>query len=167
MKPIVAMVVALALAGPVQAAECRLAAAEYTQQGSNWTLRFAPVPRTAAANQVAAFTLGLPNSGEMLEGAVHIPNGYGAAWGTLSLDCPEDAAEEDYEACVVWNDVIYASGAAGLGELPHSDADPAPQQILFPKLASTIWYSLRRDAEWTDEQVPSDVFDFAGCRTAP
>lgn len=166
MKAMTIAALLAAVAGTANAAECEMEKAVYGQPGSNWVLRFTPVPRDAAVNQVAAFTVELPNSGDTLVGAVHEPNGYGSSAG--SIDSPACSATEaeladDPELCELWRATVYALDGDVLGQLAKDDSTPAPAQILLPDFAQAVWYSLRREAEWVGEQSPGDAFVFTEC----
>ncbi|WP_417309476.1 hypothetical protein [Devosia sp.] len=155
-----------AAASTASAAECQMAKAVYGQAGSNWTLQFTPIPRDAAANQVAAFTVELPNSGDALVGAVHVPNGFGSSSGWIdepACTASADEVRDDPEVCALWHATVYALDGEVLGQLPQDDSVPAPAQILLPEFAEAVWYSLRRDAEWAGDQAPGDAFTFARC----
>lgn len=157
----VAALVAVATATS-EASECALRDASYDQEGSDWSLTFGAVPREAFANQVAAFTVTLPHSAETLAGAVHVPNGFGSSAGSIDEPDCEATATDDPEACTLWSETIYGYGPGGIAQLPQDDGLPAPQQVLLPDFAKSIWYSLRREAEWSDQE-PGDVFTLAHC----
>jgi len=150
-----------ALAQPAPGAACRFDRAVYAQPDSAWTLRFARVPRDAAANQSARFILHL-TSGIEMEGAVYWPNGYGAPIYLLDGPC---SALPGAEACTFLREgsaTPYILGESGIEPIPFAMEGPAPGQLLLPRLAVSLWYSQHRNAEFAAE--PGDVFTLAGCQ---
>lgn len=155
------LVVAMVPAGAA-AAECTIENARYKQAEGSWSLTFKPVPQMAAPNQTAAFIIELPNSGLTLEGAVHRPNGFGAALYSISGPCAEGSTER----CGFIESggaTIYASYADGLAMLDDQAGAAAPEQLLLPELGQSIWYSSYRSTEFESESDKDDVFTLVGC----
>lgn len=148
--------------GAAQAAECTISTARYKNDGLAWFLSFKPVPHFSAANQTAAFIIELPNSGVTLEGAVHRPNGFGSPLWSISGPCqPGDA-----ESCTfVEGDgtAIYGNYAAKVSWLDDTRGAIAPEQVILPRLAASLWYSVYRNNEFETEAGSSDVFSLTGC----
>jgi len=158
---------ALMLATPSLAADCPLTEAVYGQPGNDWTMRFTPVPRDGAANQIAAFSIAMPGAPETrFDGGIYIPNGFGQAFGVVSLAAETGNEAEDEpasEAGPFWEGVVYALVDGGIAELPHEPGQPAPQQVLLPQFASSIWYSMLRETAFADESGVLDTFVLQAC----
>lgn len=162
------LVAALALSAlsvaPATAAECTLYNARYKQPDAPWWITFTQVPQFAAANQTAAFYLELPNSGVTMQGGVHAPNGFGAPLWTIDGPCsPENTDRcgflEEYE-----NPAIYGIYDGAVRFLDIERGSAAPEQIILPQLAASLWYSQYRQSEWLDDELsPGDAFVLIGC----
>ncbi|MGB3337176.1 MAG: hypothetical protein WBA73_08365 [Devosia sp.] len=152
---------ALLLTGATQAAECTISNARYENDKAAWWLSFKPVPRSAMSNQTASFIIELPTSGEILEGSIHRPNGFGSPLWSISGPCQSDSTDTctfvegesnamygNYDGIVTWLD--DKRGAA------------APGQVILPRLAASLWYSMYRQDEF-DGTEGGDVFTLTGC----
>lgn len=155
----------------VPAAECTLSNARYKQPDAPWWLTFKRVPQFAAPNQVAAFYLELPNSDVTMEGSVHVPNGFGSPLWGIEGPCspPPEGGEgpKTVELCGFLEDYQYP---AMYGEydgvvrfLRYEEGAPAPEQVILPQLASSLWYSNYRGTEWMDGIEIGDAFMLEGC----
>ena len=165
LKLFVAGVAVAAMVAPAVALECPVEHAIYGQKGSEVSLHFAPVPQDGASNQIAAFEVFLPEIAARFIGAIHIPNGFGQPHGSVDQGCTGAEGEE----CEFWTGVVYASGADGIVEFPYDPDLPlenqmAPQQMLLPEFAVTVWYASFREAFSGDRNV-LDVFTLAACAT--
>ncbi|MBE7732526.1 hypothetical protein [Devosia faecipullorum] len=154
----------LLLGGSGLAEECTLHNARYKQPDAPWYLTFQRVPQIAAANQIAAFYLEMPNSGVTLNGAVHVPNGFGAPIWSISGVCGPGTSE-----ICAFPDEDRHSPIYGLydGKVRFLDSEPgsnAPEQLIVPDLAASIWYSQYRNDEWFDAVSPGDAFMLDGCK---
>jgi hypothetical protein len=164
MKRFAAIAVLGLWGGPALAIECPIQHAIYEQPGGQVTLRFSGLPRDGAANQIAAFTVKIDGVTARLDGAIHIPNGFGQPHGSVGLDCTGAEGEE----CGFWEGVMYALGPDGIIEYPY-DADlglaaqMAPQQLLLPEFAVEIWYSMLRGEAFAGERNVLDTFTLAAC----
>lgn len=161
---------ALLLAVPVQAADCTLTNARYKQPDAPWWLTFKRVPRFSAPNQVAAFYLELANSGVEMQGAVHVPNGFGSPLWSIEGPCsPPEFVEEGApdELCEFLDDTQYPAIYGeydGKVRFLDTGADAAvPEQIVLPNLAASLWYSNYRQTEWLDGIDVGDAFTLEGC----
>jgi len=169
------MAVALVLAMMEQAAadECPLTQSVYGQTGSAWSLRFMPVPRDGAANQIGAFEIIMPGAFEtVFDGAIYIPNGFGQPWGMVTLDeaksDAEDAETEEESSPAFWEGTVYALVDGSITEFPWDpdqprDAQAPPQQILLPQFASHVWYSMLRGDAFAGDNTVLDTFVLKGC----
>lgn len=145
-------------------AECTLENARYNQPDSGWTLQFNPVPVDSAPNQIAAFELDMPASRLTLVGGIFVPNGFGSPLYRVDGPCSQSSGatcgfvEDDAVA-------VYTNGSDGIEMLDVAEgrAGSAPQQILLPKLAAGMWYSMYRETEFADQLNPTDVFTLVGC----
>jgi len=163
MRPCLALVFVSLACGVSLAQECTLENARYGQPKSSWTLNFGPLPQAARANQIAAFALNLPNSDKVLEGAIHVPNGYGAAiWTALGSCGPGSKALCDWPSEEM-PPAVYGIYDGAAGFLQAEIGAQAPEQILLPQLVLNLWYSNYRETEWSDDSDPSDAFVLAGC----
>ncbi|SMQ72537.1 hypothetical protein SAMN06295905_2114 [Devosia lucknowensis] len=165
MRRHVVIVLALAVSTPAIAADCTLYNARYKQPDAPWWLTFTQVPQFAAANQTAAFYIELPNSGVRLEGGVSVPNGFGAPLWSISGPC---SAEADAETCTFLNETsmpsIYGIYDGKVTFLGIERGSVAPDQVILPELAASLWYSSYRQDEWdADDLSPGDAFELVGC----
>ena len=144
---------------PALALECPLSHAIYGQPGNAWVMRFHPLPVDAAANQIFALKLLMPDSEVMFDGGVWLPNGFGSALGSLGLDCADDFDTD----CRFWEGTVYALVDGGMSELPHEMEQMAPAQLLLPQFAQSVWYSNLRDAAFGDDRELVDVFNLKAC----
>lgn len=157
-----AIVLALMVSGAAQAAECTISTARYKNDDLAWFLSFKPVPKFSATNQTAAFIIELANSGITLEGAVHRPNGFGSPLWSISGPCEPGGTQ----ICTFVEDngtAIYGSYAAKVGWLDDTRGAIAPEQVILPRLAASLWYSAYRGDEFTTEGTSGDVFTLTGC----
>lgn len=162
MRPVIALVIAAALAGPAMAQDCTFENAAYTQEGSGWTVYFKPVPIDSAANQSSAFSLVL-RTGAKLEGAVYWPNGYSTPIYSLEGPC----GPQETKVCTFLDEdmpTVYVLSESGIEMMPESMDGPPPRQILLPRLASTLWYSFYREAEFGEWLDQGDVFTLKDCQ---
>jgi hypothetical protein len=163
MRSMMVMGLLLALAGPAAAIECPVSHALYQQADNGWSLRFMPVPRDGAANQIAAFEIVMPGAPQtVFDGGIYIPNGFGQPHGDVRLD-PEENSEEPF-----WEGVVYALVDGGIAEFPWDPDKPgeeamSPQQILLPQFGASIWYSALRQSAFEDDKVVLDTFTLATC----
>ena len=142
------------------AADCTLQSAIYRQTESKYELRFTPVPAEFAGGPFSnAFTL--DGGGVHLTGDVRWSSGASRPVAAVGLDCPADPSPEEFEVCNLYEDVPYALTGERLHHLPPESEAP-PDQILFPDLQGTLWYSKLRDIEGITD-MPWDVFQFAAC----
>ena len=160
----------LLLSGSAQAGECTLTNARYQQADAPWWLTFKRVPQFAAPNQVAAFYVELPNSGVELAGSVHSPNGFGSPLWSVEGPCtpPEYQAEGGAaEMCRFPDESQYAAIYGEYdGVVRFLDTGPgvaAPQQVILPGLAASLWYSSYRQTEWMEGIDIGDAFSLVGC----
>lgn len=169
LRLVTALVVALATG--TEAAECPRHETIYRQPGNDWVLKFVPVPRDAAANQISAFEVWSPGDPQLvMAGAIYTPNGFGRPLGVLTLPCGEerdDQAEEANWCEPFWEGPVYALVGEGIDVFPWDadlpqDRQAVPAQVLLPGFASNVWYSMLRQAAWSDDPL-GDVFTFARC----
>lgn len=155
------MLAVLLLTGAAQAAECTISNARYENDKAAWWLSFKPVPRSSPTNQTAAFIIELANSGVTLEGAVSRPNGFGSPLWSISGKCKADATD----ICTfVEGDstAAYGNYAGAVAWLDDTRGAKAPDQLILPRLAASLWYSMYRQDEFFDGQT-SDAFTLTGC----
>ena len=158
------LVFSLILAGTVSAAECTLTNARYTQPDAPWSLTFQRVPKYGAANQIAAFSLELPNSGVTLDGAVHGSNGFGSPLWSIEGRCAPEAQEICSFLMENQSPAIYGIYHDKVKFLDTERGSVAPEQIILPQLAVSLWYSNYRETEWFGDEVsPGDAFVLEGC----
>lgn len=166
MRALYALTLSLALCAPGFAAECTLYNARYKQPDAPWWLTFTQVPQFAAPNQTAAFYIELPNSGVTLTGGVSVPNGFGAPLWSISGPC---SSEEGAKTCTFLDDPtnpsIYGIYDGKVTFLSSERGSVAPDQVILPQLAVSLWYSSYRQDEWSDDGVvsPGDAFELVGC----
>jgi hypothetical protein len=102
-------------------------------------------------------------SGVEVDGGVYWPNGYGAP--VYVLDGPCSAEPDETERCGFLESggaTPYVLTEAGIERIPEAMDGAAPRQLLLPELASSIWYSAHRQAEFDVD--PGDVLTLSGCR---
>lgn len=152
----------LLLTGAAQAADCTITNARYEQENMAWWLSFKPVPRSSAVNQTAAFIIELPNSGVTLEGAVHRPNGFSSPLWSISGPCKVD----DTKTCTFVegdNTAMYGNYDGSVDWFDDTRGAKAPQQVILPRLAASLWYSMYREDEFMPDVKSSDAFTLTGC----
>lgn len=163
MRFVLAFAVSLAIGGVGFAAECTLYNARYKQPDAPWWLTFQRVPQFAAANQTASFYIEIPNSDLVLDGGVHTPNGFGAPLWTISGRCSPDSVEMCSFVEEAENPSIYGVYDGVVRFLDTERGSVAPDQLILPQLAVSLWYSQYRNSEWFDEVSPGDAFLLEGC----
>lgn len=163
MRSMMAVALILGMTAQAAAIECPITHALYGQEGSDWSLRFMPVPDDGAANQIAAFEITMPGAPEtVFDGGIYIPNGFGQPRGEIRLD-PEENSSEPF-----WAGVVYALIDGTIAEFPWDpeqarDAIVSPQQILLPQFASSVWYSMLRESAFADDRTVLDTFVLRTC----
>lgn len=164
------LAVLLLSATAAQAADCTLINARYKQPDAPWWITFKRVPQFAPANEMAAFYLELPNSGVEMNGGVAIPNGFGSPLWSIKGPCtPPEFAEEGaaVEMCGFLDDnqypAIYGEYDGKVRFLDTEAGAAAPEQIILPSLAVSLWYSNYRQTEWMDSVDIGDAFTLVGC----
>ena len=156
------MLAALLLTGAAHAGECTISNARYKHDQAAWWLSFKPVPQFAAINQTAAFIIEMPNSGVTLEGAVHQPNGFGSPLWSINGPCMADGVE----TCGFVegeHTAMYGNYGGAVDWLDDKRGAAAPQQVILPRLAVSLWYSLYREVEFEPDMDAGDVFTLTGC----
>lgn len=164
MKSLAATLLILLAAQPALAIECPIQHAIYDQPGRHVTLAFSGLPEDAAANQIAAFTIGIHDVTSKFEGAIYLPNGFGQPLGVVGQDCTGAEGED----CGFWSGNVYALGPDGIADYPYDadtplEAQMAPQQILLPEFASNVWYSSMRQVAFDGARNVLDAFTLATC----
>jgi hypothetical protein len=149
------------LTGSAQAAECTISNARYEHDQAAWWLSFKPVPKFSAPNQTAAFIIEMPNSDVVLEGAVHRPNGFGSPLWSISGPCSEDSAESC--SFVEGNPAAYGNYGGKVDWFDDTLGAKAPDQLILPQLAVSLWYSMYRGMEFVSDGNEGDVFSLTGC----
>jgi hypothetical protein len=147
--------------GCAQAADCTISNARYEHNEAAWYLSFKPVPKFVAPNQTAAFIIEIPNAGVTLEGAVHRPNGFGSPLWSIEGPC----SEESVESCrfVEGNPAAYGNYGGKVGWFDDAPGARAPDQLILPQLAVSLWYSSYRETEFQRDNNEGDVFTLVGC----
>lgn len=164
MRSTMAMALMLAMTGQAAAIECPITQALYGQEGSDWSLRFMPVPEDGAANQITAFTITMPGAPEtVFDGGIYIPNGFGRAYGVVMLD-----SEQDSNSPPFWEGPVYALVYGSIEEFPWDPDQPgdstvSPDQVLLPQFASNVWYSRLREAAFNHDNNVLDTFSLVTC----
>lgn len=154
----------VAMAAPAVAIECPITHALYGQEGSEWTMRFAPVSHDSPTNQIAAFRISMPGAPEtVFDGGIYIPNGFGQPLGVVN-----EAGKDDPDAEPFWEGVVYALVDGSIAEYPWDPDAPrdslmAPQQVLLPQFASHVWYSMLRQPAFADNRTVPDTFVLRTC----
>ena len=157
----IAVVAMLLLTGAAEGAECTIGNARYEHDQAAWYLSFKPVPRFVAPNQTVAFIIEMPNSNVTLEGAVHRPNGFGSPLWSIQGPCSEDSTESC--SFVEGNPAAYGNYGGKVDWLDDARGAKAPDQVILPDLARSLWYSMYRGAEFQTDGSEGDVFTLTGC----
>ena len=157
----IAVVAMLLLTGVAEGAECTIGNARYEHDQAAWYLSFKPVPRFVAPNQTVAFIIEMPNSNVTLEGAVHRPNGFGSPLWSIQGPCSEDSTESC--SFVEGNPAAYGNYGGKVDWLDDARGAKAPDQVILPDLARSLWYSMYRGAEFQTDGSEGDVFTLTGC----
>lgn len=155
------LLAALLMSGAAQASECTISNARYEHDQAAWYLSFKPVPKFVAPNQTVAFIIEMPNSGVVLEGAVHRPNGFGSPLWSISGPC----SEESTNTCtfVEGSPAAYGNYGGKVDWLDDAQGAKAPDQLILPQLAVSLWYSQYRGMEFEQDNDEGDVFTLVGC----
>jgi hypothetical protein len=151
----------LLLTGTAQAGDCTISNARYEHDQAAWYLSFKPVPKFVAPNQTAAFIIEMPNSGVVLEGAVHRPNGFGSPLWSIDGPCSETSAERC--TFVEGNPAAYGNYGGKVDWFDDAAGARAPDQLILPQLAVSLWYSMYREMEFAPDANEGDVFTLTGC----
>ena len=156
-----ALFAAMLVTGSTQAADCTISNARYEHDQAAWYLSFKPVPKFVAPNQTAAFIIEMPNSGVTLEGAVHRPNGFGSPRWSIQGPCSPDSSE----SCTFLegNPAAYGNYGGKVGWFDDTAGAKAPDQLILPQLAVSLWYSMYREDEFVPDGGEGDVFRLTGC----
>lgn len=144
-----------------QGAECRLDQGTYTEPSGHLSLQFMPRQFDAPANQAVAFTLAL-SAGVTLSGGIYWPNGFSTPIYSLEGPC-EAGGTETCDLLDGNGPAVYVLAGDGMARMPEDVDGPAPRQVLFPQLASALWYSSYRDSEFAGDIEPSEIFTLSGC----
>lgn len=158
------LVLAIAMM-PVAAvgADCTTSNARYEHDQAAWYLSFKPVPRFSAPNQTTAFIIEMPNSDVALEGAVHRPNGFGSPLWSISGPCSEESTETCSFVTEGSNPAAYGNYGGKVDWFDDARGAKAPDQLILPQLAVSLWYSMYRGAEFEPDMDAGDVFTLTGC----
>ena len=165
MRAALASILITAMGLPANAADCPLERATYAEPGG-WTLAFEKVKPEDELGASNAFSLGIPSGRLRLEGFVSWGNGFTRPIGSLSFGCPQDATDAERESCQHWRGIVYGVTGGVVGLLAHGD-EPAHDAVVLANLGQTLNYSLFPSEVGalgeTLEDMPWDVFTFAGC----
>jgi hypothetical protein len=130
----------------------------YSARDDAVTVEFRPAAGAAVTN---AFRL--IHGETALDGIVMWSQDVERPNGVISHQCPDgDVTGPEYEACTVWQGVIYAVDAGGeIGLLPRGGGI-APDRLLFPDLA----YALHAFPAFAGGVAPLswEVFTLSGCQ---
>ncbi|QQR39775.1 hypothetical protein [Devosia rhizoryzae] len=164
MRLAIGLMLSLTVIGAPIGAECSITNARYIQPDAPWSLTFERVPKYGAANQIAAFALELPNSGVTLHGAVHGSNGFGSPLWSIEGPCSSKAQDSCQFLMENQSPPIYGIYDGVVKFLEAERGSVAPEQIILPQLAVSLWDSNYRDSEWAgDDVMPGDAFLLEGC----
>ena len=119
------------------------------------------MPKFVAPNQTVAFIIEMPNSNVTMEGAVHRPNGFGSPLWSIQGPCSEDSTESC--SFVEGNPAAYGNYGGKVDWLDDARGAKAPDQVILPDLARSLWYSMYRGAEFQTDGSEGDVFTLTGC----
>ncbi len=164
MRVLSAFFLSVILGSTGMAAECTLANARYKQPDAPWWLTFKRVPQIAPANQTAAFYIEMPNSDVVLEGGVSVPNGFGAPLWSISGPCAADSTEQCTFLVDTDHPSIYGIYEGKVRFLDIERGGKAPEQVILPQLAVSLWYSNYRSTEWDGDVSPGDAFELLDCQ---
>ena len=145
------------MTGPCLAA-CPVELSVYSGRDDAVAIEFHPAQGAAVTNAYR-----LIHGDLVLDGIVMWTQGVERPNGILSYQCPDgDVTGPEYDACTVWQGVIYAVDAAGhVGLLPRA-GESAPERLLFPDLAHAI-HAFPGFAG-IDAKLSWDVFNLSGCQ---
>ena len=154
-----AMLALAALASPASAA-CPVELAVYTDRDAVASLDFRPAGKAAAVTNRFRMAIG----DTILDGMVMWSEGVARPYGMLTWHCPEgDVTGPEYEACTLWQGVIYSADDTGAIGLLPAEGDAAPARLIFSDLA----YALAARQEGPGPRLgalPWDVFSLSGCQ---
>ncbi|MBX3568854.1 MAG: hypothetical protein KF914_12405 [Rhizobiaceae bacterium] len=134
--------------------------AVYTDRDNIASLDFRPTDGAAAVTNRFRMAIG----GTVLDGMVMWSQGVQRPNGMLTLDCPDgDVTGPEYEACTLWQGVIYGVDDKGEVGLLPAQGTAAPPRLIFPDLA----YGLAAGEDKPGGRfaaLPWDVFSLSGCQ---
>jgi hypothetical protein len=155
-----------ALATPAFAqVKCELQHAVYADPENGFEIRFRHGKPWEYPGMTDAVIDMVTPKGEKLWGSITSNMGTSRQVGHLFFGCPQPTAdsdnltEEQREACLQWEGVVYGINKGEPGLLPFQDA-PAPERILFTDLGRQIRYS---DVVSSPGEEPWDVLNFKRC----
>ena len=149
-----------ATASPARAA-CPIELATYGQSETGARVEFSPAPKNAAVTNTFRLLLG---NDVLLDGIVMWTEGVSRPNGLLTYQCPlGDVTGEEYEACTVWQGVIYTSDRSGTIGLLPSEGKEAPELLVLPDLGPSVQAAPALAAHELQD-VPWDVFSKDGCQ---
>ena len=175
MERLAVAALALCLVTSSQAAECLQSQAIYTEKSNGYELRFRPtLPWEASANVMAILDLKFPDGETSAWGWIWLPNGTShdriefftqdcklpTFDPKTDIDPTPGPTKEEFEACSVWEGVIYALADSEIAELRWFDGGKAADTLLLPNIGPTIRYS---GLVLSPGQEPHDGFTYKGC----
>lgn len=154
---------ACALPAPAMAqAACPIELATYADRDKVAELNFRPIPDGSATTS-NSFRMILPQN-VVLDGFVQWTVGTPRAYATLHYNCPTgDVTGEEYDACTVWQGVVYTADDKGVIDLIPAQGAAAPKQLIFSDLGPALAiYDGFVDKPLA--KAPWDVFEVSGCQ---
>jgi hypothetical protein len=159
--------VAIAVIGAPAFADtgCSLKNAIYSEPENGYEVRFRPGKSWEMRGMTESiFDLVTPG-GVKLWGEIASNMGTSRDVGRVFYGCPaptrdaDNLADEEYEACLQWEGVVYSLENGEPGFMPYQDG-PAPARILMTDIGRQIRYS---EVVSSPGEEPWDVFDFKRC----
>lgn len=144
---------------------CKLEHAVYADRELGYELRFRPGKPWEMIGMTESIMDFVTPKGQVLWGNISGNMGVSRDVGRLYFGCPSPSPEgrnltdEEAEACLQWEGVVYALNDGEPGPMPFGD-ERAPQRLLLSDLGRKIRYSEVSEGP-ADE--PWDVLDFKRC----
>lgn len=161
-------------AAPVQPAElgdtpssitCPVEQAVYSEPQAGWELRFRPGKPWELTGMTGNVMELVRKDGTVLWGDISSNMGTSRDVGSLFHGCTrrgaddEDLTDAQYDACRVWQGVVYALNKGEPGYM-QAEGGNAPERILMTDIGRKLRYSDLVDGPGGE---PWDVFDFKAC----
>lgn len=144
---------------------CPLEKATYSEPQAGWELRFRHGESWEMGGMTESVFELVKADGTVVWGEIASNMGTSRDVGRAYFGCARpgrddaDLTEEQYDACRLWEGVVYSLNTGEPGYMPYQDAN-APERVLMTDVGRKLRYS---DVVSSPGEEPWDVFDFKSC----